>query len=602
MRDNAFTVAVLSGKGGVGKTTICLNLARQISLWRPVWLIDIDLFNRGTTSAIWNSEKDIGISVAQLIKESTAQGSEPAAAVSWPDRWKTIATLLERHAQELSYTRDLSVIPAARATEGREASYILWHGTKQAGFAAEDFLSALLSALGHLSPGCTVILDGHGGLDELSIGAAIVSDITYIVNEPDLITFTGSVTLYNEIAQACKGRASEPRIEFLINRVPPGKTISRMESEFGDVLKTISPAKEPATAYFPLERELFSLFGDDPFVSEIFTEYWFSKKIKLVARHVIRTGVALGRLQPTRLDGDREEPTKREDSFVRTALKREFYKRGDQLAQAWLVLFVITLGTFLVRAVSTFANDWGASGLLGYSNVLLSYLVVGIYLIVQSYRWWKVQRLHLRNARRIRTLHRRRRMGDSESAHLREHKEIQEEKKKLRGGLRAAAAVAGLLLFFAALLIPNFLDALQKARQKRTKAEIMNTGVALFSWLTDQVGGAAAGQSEVPEDLKTVNLSDYPAIKDGDLSKVLVPQYLSSVPTADGWEHPYEYRLNAENVLAKHVMSIRSPGRDGRFANSTYTVGSFDPNDYDQDIVWADGFFVRWPAPQANPR
>jgi len=26
-----------------------------------------------------------------------------------------------------------------------------------------------------------------------------------------------------------------------------------------------------------------------------------------------------------------------------------------------------------------------------------------------------------------------------------------------------------------------------------------------------------------------------------------------------------------------------------------YQVAMFDPSDYDQDIVWADGFFVCWP-------
>ena len=38
--------------------------------WRkagPVWLIDIDLFNRGATSALRESEKEIPLSVAGLI-------------------------------------------------------------------------------------------------------------------------------------------------------------------------------------------------------------------------------------------------------------------------------------------------------------------------------------------------------------------------------------------------------------------------------------------------------------------------------------------------------------------------------------------------------
>ena len=53
--------------------------------------------------------------------------------------------------------------------------------------------------------------------------------------------------------------------------------------------------------------------------------------------------------------------------------------------------------------------------------------------------------------------------------------------------------VVAIIGIIAALLIPNFLDALQKAKQKRTVADMRNIGTAMFSWLTDQVGAAAAG-------------------------------------------------------------------------------------------------------------
>src|SRR3984893_6156069 len=63
--------------------------------------------------------------------------------------------------------------------------------------------------------------------------------------------------------------------------------------------------------------------------------------------------------------------------------------------------------------------------------------------------------------------------------------------------------VVAIIGIIAALLIPNFLDALQKAKQKRTVADIRNTGTAMFSWLTDQVGAAAAGQTT------TVDVTQY---------------------------------------------------------------------------------------------
>src|SRR5262249_2808195 len=126
--------------------------------------------------------------------------------------------------------------------------------------------------------------------------------------------------------------------------------------------------------------------------------------------------------------------------------------------------------------------------------------------------------------------------------------------------------------------------------QKATIAEIRNTGTAMFSWLTDQVGAAAAGASTTQVDLR-----DYPPITAADLATILVPQYLKEVPTSDRWGHPYDYALNVSNPHAREVMAIRSTGKDGVAEGNVYTVTSFDPEDQDQDIVWVDGFFVRWP-------
>jgi prepilin-type N-terminal cleavage/methylation domain-containing protein len=151
--------------------------------------------------------------------------------------------------------------------------------------------------------------------------------------------------------------------------------------------------------------------------------------------------------------------------------------------------------------------------------------------------------------------------------------------------------VVAIIGIIAALLIPNFLDALQKAKQKRTVADIRNTGTAMFSWLTDQVGAAAAGASN-----SNVNLGSYGGVVGTTvLASVLTPQYLQDIPTLDGWKHGYEYYLNTANPLAQQVMAIRSKGRDGTAEGPDFTVTSFEPTDYDRDIVWADGFFVRWP-------
>jgi hypothetical protein len=115
----------------------------------------------------------------------------------------------------------------------------------------------------------------------------------------------------------------------------------------------------------------------------------------------------------------------------------------------------------------------------------------------------------------------------------------------------------------------------------------------MFSWLTDQVGAAAAGATATEVTLSTANYGA--ALTAADVTNFLVPQYLQSVPDKDGWKNAYQFWMNTANVLAPTVLAIRSYGRDNTSVGDTLTVAGFDPTDYNQDIVWADGFFVRWP-------
>lgn len=153
--------------------------------------------------------------------------------------------------------------------------------------------------------------------------------------------------------------------------------------------------------------------------------------------------------------------------------------------------------------------------------------------------------------------------------------------------LLIVVAIIGIL---ASILVPNLLDAMQKAKQKRTVAEERIAGTAMFAWLTDQVGASAAGAS-----LTTVNLSDYKAITSTDLGLLLIPTYMQAIPIKDGWKTPFSYYLDPTDLKKKQVMLIHSGGRDSSAPVASYSLASYDPTDYDQDIVWADGFFVRWP-------
>lgn len=155
--------------------------------------------------------------------------------------------------------------------------------------------------------------------------------------------------------------------------------------------------------------------------------------------------------------------------------------------------------------------------------------------------------------------------------------------------------VVAIIGIIATMLIPSLLDAIQKSKQKRSVADIRIVGTAMMAWLTDQDGaGAAAGQAA-----STFDFSRVPAVTQAQLEAVLIPQYMQELPLSDGWKNSYEYGLDIATPEGLEIMAMRCRGRNNRVdGGPVYPANSFQPTDYDQDIVWADGQFIRWPEAQ----
>jgi prepilin-type N-terminal cleavage/methylation domain-containing protein len=163
--------------------------------------------------------------------------------------------------------------------------------------------------------------------------------------------------------------------------------------------------------------------------------------------------------------------------------------------------------------------------------------------------------------------------------------------------------VVAIIGIIAAMLIPNFLESLQKAKQKRTMGDARNAGTAMAAWLTDEAGAAAAGYTIA---MTSWNSGGTWAHMYDDVAGVLEPQYVQSLPVLDGWKYGFCYALNTGDPLQLNVMAVFSGGR-----NNAGTVGAecdtwpgsvepaengpYDPTSYGNDILWADGGFVVWP-------
>lgn len=143
-------------------------------------------------------------------------------------------------------------------------------------------------------------------------------------------------------------------------------------------------------------------------------------------------------------------------------------------------------------------------------------------------------------------------------------------------GCLAGVALLGIV---AAILIPNFIDALQKGRQKRTLADLRVIATALQGYSSNEV---AEGNPELYPDAGSM----------ADLEPFLVPEYLQSLRQVDGWQHEIRYLCvrDSERIRGCESFRLVSAGSDGQFAyeddsSVLFEQQRFEATDYAHDLV-----------------
>ena len=136
-----------------------------------------------------------------------------------------------------------------------------------------------------------------------------------------------------------------------------------------------------------------------------------------------------------------------------------------------------------------------------------------------------------------------------------------------------------------AIAIPNLLMALQRAKQKRTMANLRNIATAWEARSVDVSRYNAAGVS--------IEGMSAPVTMD-QLDAVLAPTYIKIMPHVDGWNREFMGVTEApfgDAVAAQHY-GIISSGRDGVFQ----TDPALGPTtNFDCDIIFTSGQFIQYP-------
>jgi len=148
--------------------------------------------------------------------------------------------------------------------------------------------------------------------------------------------------------------------------------------------------------------------------------------------------------------------------------------------------------------------------------------------------------------------------------------------------LLIVVAIIGIL---AAIAIPNLLTAMQRAKQKRTMADLRTIATAWEARATDVNKYNAAGAISLPGT----------TLPNASMTTMLSPTYIKSLPPRDGWGNDWKYladqSIGAASPAAQQYAII-SKGRDGVL--ETTPVGSSTTN-FDCDIVYSQGGFLQYP-------
>lgn len=144
--------------------------------------------------------------------------------------------------------------------------------------------------------------------------------------------------------------------------------------------------------------------------------------------------------------------------------------------------------------------------------------------------------------------------------------------------LLIVVAIIGIIV---AISVINFLNAIQRAKQKRTMADMRSVATAVESYQVEWSHYPAAA-FVMPSGLT------LPTGTIGSIATKVSPTYIRIVPLRDGWDSWLEY--GSGNNGSDYV--IRSTGRDG-IAETSPTFSQ--TTDFNSDIIMVDGEFVQLP-------
>jgi general secretion pathway protein G len=145
--------------------------------------------------------------------------------------------------------------------------------------------------------------------------------------------------------------------------------------------------------------------------------------------------------------------------------------------------------------------------------------------------------------------------------------------------LLIVVAIIGIIV---AIAIPNLLNAIQRAKQRRTMGDIRSMATAVEAYAVDFNRYPPAAAIVLPS-----GLTYPPANTVGTLKIYISPTYIRVTPLSDGWNSWFLYDIDTNG----QAYAIASYGKDG----SVTDIYNGPTTDFNADIVYSNGQFIQYP-------
>jgi general secretion pathway protein G len=149
--------------------------------------------------------------------------------------------------------------------------------------------------------------------------------------------------------------------------------------------------------------------------------------------------------------------------------------------------------------------------------------------------------------------------------------------------LLIVVAIIGIIV---AIAIPNLLNAIQRAKQKRTMGDMRSAGTAAEAYAVDFNHYPAAAGYTLPTGISFGSGTFGDPTKASTFSGQVTPTYIRVLPLSDGWQSYFFYSTIGT------AYGISSGGKNG----ATEAVVGGETTDFNADIIFVNGQFVQYPA------